>query len=103
VNAITVGRRPRTSPRSLATAGLAGAVLLLAGCTGSPEAGVESPSPTASASASGSASASASATASSDPWDGQVTADVEVVAQELPVPWGMAPLPGERFLITMRD
>ncbi|MCP2285903.1 Glucose/arabinose dehydrogenase, beta-propeller fold [Promicromonospora umidemergens] len=32
-----------------------------------------------------------------------MTADVEVVAEELPAPWGMAPLPGERFLVTMRD
>jgi len=100
VNAITVGRRPRASPRSLATAGIAGAALLLAGCTGSPDPGVVSPSPTASASATASAPPAASG---DDPWDGQVTAEAEVVAQELPVPWGMAPLPGERFMVTMRD
>jgi glucose/arabinose dehydrogenase len=74
---------------------MVGVALLLSGCTGSPEPGVVSPSPP---------SASASApTSSADPWDGPVTADVEVVAQELPVPWGMAPLPGDRFLVTMRD
>jgi glucose/arabinose dehydrogenase len=101
VNAITLGRRQRTSPRSLATAGVAAAALLLAGCTGSPEPGVVSPSPAASESPT--TSASASATASSDPWDGQVTAETEVVAHDLPVPWGLAPLPGERFLVTMRD
>jgi glucose/arabinose dehydrogenase len=66
----------------------------LGGCTGSPGPGVVSPSPTATASA---------AASGADPWDGEVTADAEVVAQELPVPWGMAPLPGERFLVTMRD
>ena len=73
---------------------MVGAALLLSGCTGSPEPGVVSPSPTASASA---------AASGDDPWDGPVTADVDVVAQELPVPWGMAPLPGDRFLVTMRD
>jgi glucose/arabinose dehydrogenase len=82
----------RTS--GIAVAGAVGLALLLSGCTGSPEPGVVSPSPTASASL---------AAPPEDPWDGQVTADAEVVAQELPVPWGMAPLPGGRFLVTMRD
>jgi glucose/arabinose dehydrogenase len=77
-----------------------GAAVLLAGCAGASEPGVVSPSPTASASASVSAGASASG---DDPWDGQVTADVEVVMQELPVPWGLAPLPDDSFLVTMRD
>ncbi|MGI5188165.1 PQQ-dependent sugar dehydrogenase [Promicromonospora sp. CA-289599] len=81
-----------------AIAGSTGVALLLLGCTGSPEPGVVSPSPTVSASSAASGSASGD-----DPWDGQVTADVEVVMQELPVPWGLAPLPGDRFLVTMRD
>ncbi|GAA4687023.1 PQQ-dependent sugar dehydrogenase [Promicromonospora umidemergens] len=73
---------------------VAGVVLLVAGCTGSPGPGVVSPSAATSASA---------AASGADPLDGPVTADVEVVAEELPAPWGMAPLPGERFLVTMRD
>lgn len=81
-----------------AIAGLAGVALLFLGCTGSPGPGVVSPSPTASASSAASGSASGD-----DPWDGQVTADVEVVMQELPVPWGLAPLPDDSFLVTMRD
>lgn len=81
-----------------AIAGSTGVALLLLGCTGSPEPGVVSPSPTASAPSAPSGSASGD-----DPWDGQVTADVEVVVQELPVPWGLAPLPDDRFLVTMRD
>jgi glucose/arabinose dehydrogenase len=83
--------------RRVAVAGV-GVGLLLAGCGGAPEPGVVSPSPTVSASGTPSATASGA-----DPWDGQVTADVEVVAPELPVPWGLAPLPGDRFLVTMRD
>lgn len=85
--------------RSAASSGsrlvVAGVALLLVGCTGTPEPGVVSPSPTASASAVPSGGA--------DAWDGPVTADVEVIAEELPVPWGLAPLPGDRFLVTMRD
>jgi glucose/arabinose dehydrogenase len=81
-----------------AIAGSAGVALLFLGCSGSSEPGVVSPSPTASASGSVSGSASGD-----DPWDGQVTADVEVVTQELPVPWGLAPLPDDSFLVTMRD
>ncbi|MEV0951464.1 PQQ-dependent sugar dehydrogenase [Promicromonospora sp. NPDC050249] len=86
-------RRPGT-----AIAGSAGVALLLLGCTGSPGLGVVSPSPTASVPSAASGSASGD-----DPWDGQVTADVEVVMQELPVPWGLAPLPDDSFLVTMRD
>ena len=81
-----------------AIAGSAGVALLFLGCTGSPEPGVVSPSPTASSPSAASGSASGD-----DPWDGQVTADVEVVTQELPVPWGLAPLPDDSFLVTMRD
>jgi glucose/arabinose dehydrogenase len=104
VDATADRRRTRASVRSLATAGFVGAALLLAGCTGSPGPGVVSPSPTASASptASGSPTDSTSAPAT-DPWDGEVTAQAEVLAEELPVPWGMAPLPGGRFLVTLRD
>jgi glucose/arabinose dehydrogenase len=96
VDSITAG--PRRS--GIAIAGAAGVALLLFGCTGSPEPGVVSPSPTASADVTASARPTAPG---DDPWDGQVTADAEVVAQDLPVPWGLAPLPGDRFLVTMRD
>ncbi|MEU4388218.1 PQQ-dependent sugar dehydrogenase [Promicromonospora sp. NPDC023805] len=81
-----------------AIAGSAGVALLLLGCTGSPEPGVVSPTPTVSTT-----SAASGSTSGDDPWDGQVTADVEVVVQELPVPWGLAPLPDDTFLVTMRD
>jgi glucose/arabinose dehydrogenase len=81
-----------------AIAGSAGVALLFLGCTGSPEPGVVSPSPTASSPSAASGSASGD-----DPWDGQVTADAAVVMQELPVPWGLAPLPDDSFLVTMRD
>ncbi|WP_242504346.1 PQQ-dependent sugar dehydrogenase [Promicromonospora panici] len=96
MDSITAG--PRRS--GTAIAGSAGLALLLLGCTGSPDPGVVSPSPTASASGTVSAPPAPSG---DDPWDGPATADVEVVAQELPVPWAMAPLPGGRFLVTLRD
>ncbi|WP_419705473.1 PQQ-dependent sugar dehydrogenase [Promicromonospora sp. NFX87] len=91
-----VARSAASSASRLVVAGVA---LLLVGCTGAPEPGVVSPSPTASASAAPSGATPSGA----DAWDGQVTADVEVIAEELPVPWGLAPLPGGRFLVTMRD
>lgn len=81
-----------------AIAGSTGVALLLLGCTGSPAPGVVSPSPTVSA-----PSAASDPASGDDPWDGQVTADVEVAMEELPVPWGLAPLPGDSFLVTMRD
>lgn len=88
----------RVQGSSVALAGAVGAALLLSGCAGSPEPGVASPGPGSSTSSTESGTASPA-----DPWDGPVTADVEVVAQELPAPWGMAPLPGDRYLVTMRD
>lgn len=94
MNSIT--SRLRRSGSAIAAS--TGVALLLLGCTGSLEPGVVSPSPTASAPSTASGS-----TAGDDPWDGQVRADVEVIAEELPVPWGLAPLPGGRFLVTMRD
>lgn len=81
-----------------AIAGSAGVALLLLGCTGSPEPGVVSPSPTASV-----PSTAPDPASGGEPWDGQVTTDVEVVSQELPVPWALAPLPDDSFLVTMRD
>jgi glucose/arabinose dehydrogenase len=101
---LIVARRPGSSARLLVTAGVAGTALLLAGCTAEPEPGVASPSPSASASTATSGTDPAGTDpAGDDPWDGPVTADVEVVAEELPAPWGLAPLPGNRFLVTMRD
>lgn len=73
-------------------------VVGVSGCSGAAEPGVASPSPTASA-----GTTASSGTEGTDPSDGGVTAEAEVVAEELPVPWGIAPLPGERFLVTMRD
>lgn len=84
----------RLRASGIAIAGSAGLALLLAGCTAAPDPGVVSPSPTDSASAGASGD---------DPSDRPVTADVEVIAEELQAPWGMAQLPGGRFLVTMRD
>lgn len=91
---------PRRTAVATAAAGLALAFVLGA-CTGAGEPsaspGVAVPGITPAPTGTGSGAAGA------DPLDGEVTATVTTLAEGLDVPWGLAPLPDGRLLVTLRD
>ncbi len=62
-----------------------------------------SPSPSATTAPGGTTPGGEAPASGTDAWDGEVEASVETVAEGLDVPWGLAPLPDGRLLVTLRD